>query len=355
MEESPPIRHTRRSPEAWDRLETVARGALCVEQSDTANVRPAIAAVSLLAGELSDEELDANRYYGLGEVLVEFAHLLEEPDNYKHLVDQAAIRLAAEVATDRLLANQPVGSLRKTDLYAPHVNPVFDEAAYIASQSLPKETQLVADVLEVVARIRRDSGDMRYGLRSGAHALVFLSEDAVEQIERGEPAARRVKETALSGTLTTLQFVIDAHVAAKSEVFSHRDQEVPRDPLMSAEQIAGLDYANAAARMASLHMDEFSSSKQVEGNRFLHISESDEVQFKREEVTPRPSPDPAHGFTTLHQEVRLGCPALHVNGLMKRMRDMVPDILERAETELSNQDLLVVDKPPASRSNCPRS
>lgn len=317
--------HVRTKPPEWMELLELTNENIgdTLPPSDTS-----IRAIGRAVNQLDDETLEANRYYGIGELICQSARQLADDGLRQTVVETsgASLLYGSESTAHDKSAEQAVLHLHKDgfhlgDLHPSLLNPGLRPLNRTSAGLLDPPTRVLADTLTVTASNRKATKG-GYTDRTDTR----LSSSHVQQIRRGEPTADAVTRDSMAG----------AAYAYRAAYLAQHDLTPADNPVVTADGLRGIDATVVMGELSGLHQDKLAAlvtdpftSSVVEKTQWgkLRTRRTLLARYKGD------VPDSEVEYDALHLQT-LKCPARNVTGMIAIAGNLVPDILESAEDKL---------------------
>ncbi len=329
------VKHTRRMPPEWQELSEFAHDQLAAQADPRVPEVDTILAVREAVDGLENDDLEKNRYYGLGNVVCNVYRKLADPNTRETVVREAGAELADYYRRDNLVPkNGEIPPFRADDLVIYPMHGAFLPVTRAASNALQSPVRLLTDTLTQAEKERQRLLEYPHLADSGSEEAASLMDFGVRCIRQNKPAAEAVAREVLTGTLITLERAVKAKSLAANPDVLNLDVV---NPVVTPEVIRATDIGPLAPRFAALRLDEFPAGGDDTIHPYIEVEPTGTLRFKRELVGPEPTPvdDGIHSGPVLHSS-RLGCPALNVPGMIPLVRELVPDILDAARQQLAS-------------------
>lgn len=314
--------HTRTVPAEWPNL--VAAPSSAENAAYPTAEAPEIVLAKVEA--LQDEDLDANRYYALGELACEFGRELQE--NHSDIVHA----LGREFYTHWEQKSWPrqqgltFGELRNAQIRSAvtgeGMRAILMPYSLAGYNAVDPATRMAADALSVEASSR---------LRPLRHQGIepFTTQQKLERMRDNQFPAQEIARNALTGTLRTFML-------AASRAGGHDAPEpslaTPVASVLDPAMLKKLNLGYIAPRAASIRIDEFV----LDLPQYIKTLEEPEEQVAwNRQAVPKAS-DLPENVSHLHSQ-RLKCPALYVRGLIPQVAKLVLEGLAEGD-QLTRQD-----------------
>lgn len=315
--------HTRAVPAEWPNLVAVPSGAENATQPTAEAPEIVLAKVEALG----NEDLDANRYYALGELACEFSRELQEnrgdivqalgQEFYTHWAQKPWPRQRGLTFSELRKAQM------RSNVTGEGMQAILTPYAQAGYNAVDPATRTAADALsvETSSRLR----PLRYqGIQP------FTTQEKLERMRENKYPAQELARNALTGTLRT--FMLAASRAAGYD----GPEPSPATYVASVlepEMLEKLNLGFIAPRAAAIRIDEFMSDL-PQYIKTLEAPHEERVAWNRRAV-PRAG-DLPETVSHLHSR-RLKCPALYVRGLIPQVAELVLDGLAEGDS-LTRQD-----------------
>lgn len=310
--------YARRAPEAWHHLSAYATELNAGQRSIT-RLQQLYDGVD----RLDDEQLESNRYYGIGLVMCGIARALQQSHVRRETVDWAARNAATSQA--RLYGD---AHFMPEVLVGDGVLEPFSKLAKSASNDLSPPDYLLVNTLIAITQRRQNAarGQDNWAARDSLRQDQWLV-----SILEGKPAVDLIGANATSATSHLITRAI--RLPAFEVMFGpeHHIMDTGTGMLkVTKEVLSSLNLRSVAYYLAALRLDEFRPTlKTLEFEKGEFVI--DRTALSREptqESLPTPSKQ------ALLHKARLKCPAIHVQGLIPLMLEIVPEILLKAQDNL---------------------
>lgn len=316
------------SVEGWNELrsltaETVGGVALGM-LPELEHVRTVVGAVS----ELDNEQLERARYYSLGHLIGSLETHLANDENRTQ-----ATKLAAALLTE---AHQDVyGKHDKSGLHlreftGDNINLAFIDATQTAVESLPLDIRVLADSLHLVSNRRKvpPSDQGKLPRLDDAQALLL----STYHVGRTAP---------VSSTNLFRRALLDAYAVrlGTSTAEAYRQNPLIRQ-IKSANSLRKIDMLQVGAYLARLRLDEINDPSITE----THLSRTpagvysfDHSIFSTDPQPPKPVVRSIITDVNVIHAERIGCPALYVPRMLRRILSIIPEAAILADAEIRGE------------------
>ncbi len=305
------IRHSREVPPEWPGLLARAERLVPAKLPDKYVPKWPLARLCLRANRLGNESLEANCYYGFGEIATGMAKLLQQPE-FRATITSTAARIMVGVA---LRTRLPTVPLNKP--FVPRVGDLFHYKAWqqsflpvagMAWKALSVPERTLTDVLAASMSFRREVAKTPASITK---APVFFDYARTQLI-----AARQVTANSVSGAALAYRLRI---------VGAAEGEDVAGTPLTAETMQAAWDLT-AFMGSARSRLDELQA-----GYGWSEVDH--QAVFDAESLNVPPLPlNECPNATQLH-EARLTCPAIQAGGLAREMAEhILPEIIQTAAT-----------------------
>lgn len=310
------LRHTRPVPAEWPDLSAYAEKVIPAEASPDRYMRRWD--LFRLAGRvksLPDAPLEANYYYGVGELMCGIKQLLDIQRVREHVIGTAAmamVKRALEIRGPMVPLDKPftplIGDLHPFTLERP-----FFRLANAAWEQMPAPQRALTDTLTATTLFRRPAVDRARHV-PGPLVRLFIAEEA----RNSRLTAVQTARNSLTGAVAVLDAML-----SKSHPANVPSTKVLMQPICPAA-LEKVRPSKAFTDSARLRLDEFMAGAGWEGS-------GDSLRFNAEILKTSPPPlcevpDLEH----LHEE-RLECPAIRAAGLASDVaRNILPSIITTA-------------------------
>lgn len=351
------VRYSRAVPDEWDGL--LADAKALIASNDEPVVVTIDNAKAMLGNvfTLNSERLEANRYYALGLYMCELAKCLFDPEQRDRIIEETVGNV---VTSHRNARAYDEAGLRPVDITNMFIQGPVSRLSVKASEALDPDVKLLSDSLSLTAGLRTRPRS-RHLAAPGANPSE-LPIRLIESVTTQTFTAGAVGSAALAAATGILRTVLEKHYltpddpmqqdqnvlnmhenAPGTEIFDLRVEDLDLDhtfgPVIDPEFLGGIDLHRAATGCARMRRDEFTDmSWRAEKIRYRPSEPVKvDVDFLKQEPPALQGPpydlDSFDNEILLHQP-RLGCPALHVQGLVGLVSTMVPEIFARAQTAI---------------------
>lgn len=315
--------HTRQLPTEWDGLHQQAQEILAI-QSEPTPITPASAQAMLeVVDPLTDEQLEANRYFGLGKVCCEYAKEISSPTGRRTLIDVVSDELYAAQFISGATNEPGYRGLRLHDLIVDEEKTNFSEViaetfyAKINAALLPSE-RLLIDGLQVTAssRLKQRRGE---------------SDDA-QKIRRNFTGNEAVASNFVGSSLLGATILTYWHTILKKPGGRHNPLVIENLPDTEEDF---QEITKVAMNAARIRMDEFGNSALL---TLIERDETGTVRFRRDLLQPTPpllAEQNQAELASIHEK-RLFCPALHVVGMIPMLVRLMPAIIHETQSKLED-------------------
>ena len=316
----PSPHNAQRKPPEWDGLIDIANGSIKPDLPISEQL-PALLDVWCEAGSMDAEQVEVNRYYGLGLVTCTFARACAGEEGRQRLVETAVQELIGlrrfNYALDR---NITVQGLRTDGLYLGELSASPSFVPYSFGRdtynSLPLEERVVSNALESLPKPQISAHeDQRF------QPLVLDD----------EPAYRTVSDNAFAGATSVLRLALQRIHKTKTGLWISKEDifTTPVKAIADEETIAGLELTHAGATMADLRVDEMLLMGEI-----LNSDAAGQLYPDRTAIPKTPTLlSPEMQSIVVHTQ-RLGCPALYIAGLIPLITTVLPEIVNEAQRRL---------------------
>lgn len=310
--------YRREIPEAWPGLLEHAQ-ALVDQFDDVASPYrhpEALAAMHKAIEPLDNEALEANRYYGLGVAMCNFARRLSDPDTYAYVIESAADNIKFQAGQDDD-PFKPGMQVSRIGQYGKDFNPWEDIATnsvvdMSAAQRLLAESLYAAFVIRDPSKIYTADAVMQ--AQSNGHS--FVAESLVKNIDAGVSLVLR------------RALMVRAPEGA---------QHVTVNECIDPEQLDDLQrkLRKPSVSLARTRIDEV---RKLESEQYHPIQDAEGTDpdgdwtFDRNYLATLPAANP----DVLHQ-ARQECPAIQVPGLMQLAGKCVAGIVKVADKKFADE------------------
>jgi hypothetical protein len=328
--------HVAKKTPQWDDL--LAGVADILEDDGTFTQEGARKALDI-ALELDPEDLERNRYYGIGKVACEIARNLYVPERRAVFVDKEAAIIAnahdSYCATSQDITGiwqSHTGNrrLRLSEVEFPIGNNKYD--AGVALANLPTVTGRLINTLVIASGMLRTTAQGQSVDRDNEYLIRMLvsEQPAAEQIGNGLLfTSYRIVHFGILHAIGRRTGVIPEAIRFKDPyIFDYLDEQELRD----------MPVTTAALMAAGLRIDEVRDGLE---NELEYVPDDDSLRMRQETLRrpPLPVAHNKHGYLESLHTARLRCPALHVTGMIPYVVDMVPDILIAADQKIVSNKL----------------
>jgi len=300
--------HTREVPNEWPGLLSFTERLV---KGDTQVPVKRLAVLRLLnkLRPLTGEQLEANYYYGLGQIICGVSTALKDKDTRQRLIRTSAVGLLMNAASQRLdiPKDMPfVPKVREIKPGFPHQP--FKKIASEAWQELPPAERVLTDALTYATFFRR----------APLIAKALLVTRAFVRVREGGVAAARVADETLSGVTAVTQILLTGRDPVKGPSREELDALAPSERFVAAWDPA------TALRAARLRLDEFHA-----GKGWHDASGKPAIDPKFFASPPQPLSECP--LAMQNHESRLICPAVQADGFAAQVAYQIfPEIMTTA-------------------------
>ncbi len=313
-----------RQPAAWADLNHAAEAQLNLP-AGADGLRPTwrreITMFAAQLEELSDNELEAHRYYALGLAACELAKILRNPEARVEVIKHRANEIVDYHPTYLQKAGRPQGNMLYTCELWPWTG-VESPLKHRLVDAFPESGLLVSDSLRAVSKMRFKAKENQKPLTDVTPFTPFQGDSVRNVANQLLSAASDITMRAIRCRQNGPRFMSDYTLEEFDPII--RDVIDPTD-------LRQLELVSPASSIAGLRLDEFERSQD-----FYDISPEGKMVFRPDLVSSDAGPLP-HPLMNRQQFIhtnRLRCPALYVNQLIETALELVADSTALAAVRL---------------------
>lgn len=337
-ETAPRTEYARQMPDAFVELEEYARTLLTSLPGDHEISPGEVRLLVERVDELDDETLEQCRYYGLGLVICGTMRQLNAPGRREHYVGWSSQWTANDYHKNSKNRNggERDPNLRIGDFTPGKLSGYLEAGAALGSMDQPRA--ILTETLMFVALKRMGFFDEAIeGAKDKPSLLESYEESAIENIIDGKYSRESVSNNLVAGTLIIMHAALVAKRMKQERDGLEISQLERANPSVTAEEIRSLKIGSVAARMATLHLNQFRNIGDTSSMaELLSVDEAGQVRVEKDVLEAIPTDLMVDGPTLPHVKA-MKCPALHVPGMLRFAQELIAEVVEGTEQRVQER------------------
>ena len=312
----------------WDELYTFAADVVRDVEVDEYPEQHHVHAVVDAVSTLNNEQLERARYLALGYMIGSLALYLSEDDNQSQMTNLAAALLVEK--HQEVHGTRDRSGLHLAEFKGDTMHLAFLDATQTAVERLPLEMRLMAESLQLVSTRRRSLPSEQAKLPSLKEAQGLL----MSQLHVGRVAP-------VASTNLYRRALMDAYAMRLGiSTADVRRQNPLLRQIKGVKAMEKIDMLHLGAYLARLRLDEINDPEITE----THISRTPAGVYGFDHKFFRTDPSPPKSIVAcakddvrvIHNE-RIGCPALYVRRMLRRILSIIPEVALLADAEIRGE------------------
>lgn len=314
--------------EGWDELrgftiETIGSLALG-DYPENDQIRAVVDAVSTL----DNEQLEHARYYSLGHLIGALEAHLANDDNRDRATELAGALLTE--AHQDAYGKRDSSGLHLSEFTGANMHLALLDATQIAAESLPLDIRLMADSLHLVS-MRRKTPPSEQAKLPGVRDIRALNLAILHVGTTAPVASTNLYRRALMDAYAIRKGISTADVRRQNPLIRK---------IKGVQAMRNIDMLQFGSYLARLRLDEINEPEITEE----HISRTptgvysfDHSLFNSDPKPPKPITRSCKDEVNVIHAERIGCPALYVPRMIRRILSIIPEVALLADAEIRGE------------------